>query len=92
MEGDAAHSLVMDCEGRCKSDAIAWWIGADLPITPHDEPDDKAVARKAIVRGRPFLSGSAHARNCGRLSQCVARLAQPRNARGQYQRSIRRTR
>jgi len=32
MEGDAAHSVVMDCEGRSKSDAIAWWIGADLPI------------------------------------------------------------
>lgn len=73
MEGDAAHSLVMDCEGRRKSDAITWWIGADLPM-------------KAIVRGRPFLPGSAHASNCGRKGQRVARLPQPRNARGQYQR------
>ena len=73
MEGDAADRVVMDCQGGRTSDAIAWWIGADLPI-------------KAIVRGRPFLPGSAQASKCGRQGQRVARLPQPRNARGQYQR------
>ena len=45
------------------------------------------VVQTSIARGRPFVFGSAHASNCGRQSQRVARLAQPRNARGQYQRS-----
>ena len=54
----------------------------------HRGDSSRKLVTQTIVRGRPFLSGSAHASNCGRQSQRVARLPQTRNTRGQYQRSI----
>jgi hypothetical protein len=58
-----------------------------MSIKTERDASREPVVQTSIARGRPFVFGSAHASNCGRQSQRVARLAQPRNARGQYQRS-----